>query len=111
MCRAQSSENSLFRSVSDCGAVVERMRGGLAADELALAVDAGVVVPVAGAAERYRFSHALVTETLYADMPPSSRVALHQAAATALLSFWGSAIDEHLDEVAHEGEQLPNASV
>ena len=41
------------------------------------AVEAGIVVAAQGAARRYVFSHGLVRETLYDDIPAGERAALH----------------------------------
>jgi predicted ATPase len=53
-------------------------------DELAAAAAAGLIREVAGSAGRFRFSHALVRETLYGDLGPVERAELHRHVALAI---------------------------
>jgi tetratricopeptide (TPR) repeat protein len=48
-----------------------------------------------------RFSHVLVREALYEDLPPSQRTELHLAVAGAIETVAGDDAGEHLAEVAH----------
>jgi DNA-binding CsgD family transcriptional regulator len=60
----------------------------------------GIVAP--GTTPRQvRFRHALVCETLYAELPESSRVRLHGAAATAIEKVYEGNIRSRIGEVAH----------
>jgi predicted ATPase len=53
-------------------------------DRLAPALDAGIVREVAGALQRYAFTHALMRETVYTLLAPKARIALHAAVGAAL---------------------------
>lgn len=66
---------------------------------LAEAVRAGVLVEPAGHPRRYRFSHALIRETLYEQLAQSQREKLHRLAGETLALRADS--DEHLAEIAH----------
>lgn len=70
-------------------------------DQLAPAVDIEILSPVAGRAGRYRFSHALVREMIYDDLPPAERAALHRRFGNILEERHQSSIDAHLPELAH----------
>jgi tetratricopeptide (TPR) repeat protein len=72
--------------------------GGRAEAAIAEAMTAGVLLAAGG---RYRFSHALIGETLYEDLPSPQRVRLHRQAAAALLAHVGADVEAHLDELAH----------
>ena len=68
----------------------------------------GLLLEVAGAPGRYRFSHDLVRETLYDETPPQRRRALHRRVAEHLERTHGSAVEGHLAELAYhfyEGER------
>lgn len=67
-------------------------------DDLDDARRTGVVREVS-ASRRFRFSHALIRETLYEDIPMSQRMKAHAAVADALER--ASAGDERLEELAH----------
>ncbi len=78
---------------------------GQAIDE---AVDAHMVEEVSGSWERYRFSHALVQETLSVEMPTRRKVQLHARIGSALESLFGADVQTHADELAfHFGEAEP----
>lgn len=70
-------------------------------DRLDEAVEAGLLAGVPGPPGRFRFSHELIRETLYADVTPASRARLHRRAALALEELYGSDLDAHLAELAH----------
>ena len=70
-----------------------------ARERLAEAVDAGLVA--AAGVGRYAFAHALVRQTVYGDLPPSRRVALHLAVAEALEAYRHDDIEPHLADLAH----------
>ena len=71
-----------------------------ALDVIDEAIEAGLLLPVAGARGRYRFSHDLVRETLYDELPPGRRVRLHRRIAGELEVIYGPAVGEHLAELA-----------
>lgn len=50
---------------------------------------------------RYTFSHALIRETLYEDLPATRRARLHRQVGAALEAFYGSDVEAHLAELAH----------
>ena len=64
------------------------------------AIEAGLLAPVAGARGRYRFSHDLVRETLYDELPPGRRAQLHRRIGGQLEEMYGPAAREHLGELA-----------
>ncbi len=78
---------------------------GLQQDELfgALeeAVDARLVGDVPDAPERLRFSHVLIRDTLYEDLPATRRLRLHQAIGSALEGHYAENLEPHLAELAH----------
>ena len=65
------------------------------------AVDAHMLEEVAGSGERYRFSHALVQETLSEELPARRRVRLHGRIAETLEEIYGSGAEAHAAELAH----------
>ena len=71
---------------------------GLAA--LADAVRAGILVKASTVHERYRFSHALVGETLRGDVGPARAAALHRRIGEALESVYGTESSDHLSQLA-----------
>jgi len=78
---------------------------GLSAGELLDVLDdaiaAGMVAAMPGAPGRFRFSHALIRDTLYEAIPAGRRVRLHQQAGEALEAFYQQDLDPHLAELAH----------
>jgi len=86
---------------TDAIRVVEDEPEDAVLDRLDETVESGLVIVVPGAPGRFRFSHDLVRETLYADISPAARTRLHRRAALALEQLYGSDADAHLDELAH----------
>ena len=83
-----------------CELPVERVLGGLSE-----AVTSGVVTEEAGAANRYRFSHSLMREVLYDQLPIPARTELHRRVGEAIESLFGSGSSAHAAELArHFGE-------
>lgn len=79
--------------------------GEAAIDE---AVGEKLLVELAGATGRYRFSHDLVRETLYDELPPGRRRALHRRVAERLEELHRANLEPHLAELAYhfyEGER------
>src|SRR5215216_3316427 len=50
---------------------------------------------------RYSFAHALVRDTLYEELSPPKRSALHERAGLAIEEICGGNVDERLGELAH----------
>jgi tetratricopeptide (TPR) repeat protein len=69
-------------------------------ESLAAPLRLGLVREVPGALRRFAFSHALMRETLYHELSPSERVALHGAVGAAL-EVAESGGDERLSALAH----------
>ncbi len=61
----------------------------------------GLVEEVPGAIGHHRFSHALVRETLYAELTTIQRVRYHRRVAETLEELYGPASPVHLNELAH----------
>ena len=51
--------------------------------------------------DRLRFSHALVRDAVYAQLPPAARGELHRSAAASLIELHAQDLDPHLAEIAH----------
>ncbi len=75
--------------------------GDVALDLIDEAVEAGLLQQVSGVHGRYRFSHDLVRETLYDELPPARRPQLHRRIARVLEEVYRASIDAHLAEVAY----------
>ena len=70
-------------------------------EALTPALEHDIAARVPGTAGRYRFSHALVRETIYEALPPARRVALHRALAQLLEARYANSPDIPLSELAH----------
>jgi tetratricopeptide (TPR) repeat protein len=70
-------------------------------ERLAVVVEAGIVRPVSDTPGRYRFAHALIRETLYADLPVSERAGLHRRIARALEAAHADSQDAPVAAIAH----------
>jgi predicted ATPase len=75
--------------------------GGGVLDRLDEAVAAGILIPVQGSPERYRFAHALIRSTIYDALAASERVRRHGEIATALEDLYASNLAVHVAELAH----------
>lgn len=62
---------------------------------------ARVITALPRAPGRYGFSHALIRDVLYEDLPATRRLRLHGEVAEALAAFYGANVDAHLAELAH----------
>jgi DNA-binding SARP family transcriptional activator len=60
-----------------------------------------VVADVPGQPGRLRFSHVLIRDTLYDDLPPGRRVQLHRRVGDALEDLYADNREAHLAELAH----------
>ena len=78
--------------------LVERVFGDDLVDAFDEAAKAGIVIEESGG--RYRFNHAIVRQSLLAELPSMRRMRLHQRIATTLEDQPG-ADDELLAELAH----------
>ena len=65
------------------------------------ALESRMIEEVAGTTERYRFSHALVQETLAAELSTSRRVRLHARIGEALADLYQDDLEAHAAELAH----------
>jgi tetratricopeptide (TPR) repeat protein len=78
---------------------------GLPADatfaELTDAARRGVIEEVAEHPGKFRFAHALLQETLTADLGAAARADLHRAVGAALEAVHGDALDPVLGDIAH----------
>ena len=70
-------------------------------DILADVAAVGLLIEVPGTVGRYAFSHALVRETLYDDLPPAHRVVLHRRIGEALELTHRADLEPHLAKLAH----------
>jgi DNA-binding CsgD family transcriptional regulator/tetratricopeptide (TPR) repeat protein len=62
---------------------------------------AGVIVPAPGTPGRLRFSHVLIRDTLYEELPPTRRARLHRQVGEVLERVYAASIPGHLAELAH----------
>ena len=67
---------------------------------LSQAVSADVISETS-ALGRYAFTHILIRETLYEDLTAAKRMRLHRTVAETLESFYSSALESRLPELAH----------
>jgi tetratricopeptide (TPR) repeat protein len=70
-------------------------------EALTPALEHDIVARVPATAGRYRFSHALVRETIYEELPPTRRVSVHRALAELLEARYANSPDVPLSELAH----------
>jgi len=76
------------------------------------AVAARVVAEAARSLDRYTFSHALIRETLYEEIPTTRRVGLHRKIGEVLEMLYENAPEPHLAELAyHFLEAAPGGDV
>lgn len=78
------------------------------------ALHAQLIRPAEGAAgsETYAFVHAIVRDTLYAELSPSRQMRLHRRIAEALVRVHGERVHRHAAEIAaqyHASAALPGA--
>ena len=70
-------------------------------DRLGEAMAAGALEPAAGEVGRYRFSHTLIRDVLYEEIPAGSRPQLHQRIAAAMEQLGDSTSESYVGELAH----------
>ena len=94
--------------------LVEQLLPSLAGDRMFRLLDdataARVIAPAPGSFERYRFSHALIRETLHAGLSPAWRVRLHQRTAEALERLDAEERARHLGELSRHYFEAAAAS-
>lgn len=69
--------------------------------ELEPALQAAVVASITEVPGGYRFTHALIRETIYEDLPAVERVRLHARAAAALVAIHSTYLQPVLTRIAH----------
>lgn len=74
---------------------------GTLLDVLGPAIEIEVITGVAGKPGRYRFSHALVRDTIYEELPPYARADLHRRFGELLEDRHAGSLDDSLAQVAH----------
>ncbi len=65
------------------------------------ATSARLLLEIPGVAARYRFSHALVRDTLYDQISAARRMGLHRRVAEAIEELHADQLDDHLPALAH----------
>ena len=118
--RLSEEANEVLRLAAVCGrefelAVLERA-SPLASERVAAALDEAVAARLVVASPeqpgRYSFAHALVRETLQAEVPAARRAAIHRDVAEAIESAHPTELDHYLGQLAHhylEAGQAVNA--
>jgi tetratricopeptide (TPR) repeat protein len=61
----------------------------------------GIVKPVPQTLSRWSFSHVLLRDTLYEDLPAAERAEWHRRIGASLETFYAGDLSSHLAEVAH----------
>jgi tetratricopeptide (TPR) repeat protein len=78
---------------------------GVSTEDLIHALDeaaaAGIVREASGVAGRYLFGHALLGETVYADLPKLRRQQLHRQIGDSIEELYQSDLDSRLSQIAH----------
>lgn len=87
------------------GLVLLQRASGLQEEELLEALEeaaaARLVAEVPGARERLRFTHILIRDALYTNLPAARRLRLHRAIGETLEALYARNPDPHLAELAH----------
>jgi eukaryotic-like serine/threonine-protein kinase len=101
--------NEVLRFAAVCGRefyldVLDRVCGRPREEIVAVidqAVGARLVTESRREPGRYSFAHALVRDTLYAEVPTSQRLQINREIAEALEQIYAGDLDSHLSELAH----------
>jgi Predicted ATPase len=102
--------NEMLRSASAFGGgftalLLQRVCGDVERNRVMEWIDealaAQMLVESGDSPGHYRFSHALVRQTLYLELSTPQRVRLHRQIGRVLETFYGARPDEHLTELAH----------
>lgn len=81
-------------------------------DCLEEAVAARIITEIPSVVGHYRFSHALIRETLYGELSTHRRVRLHRRISEALESLYSNELEAHLPELAfHFFQAAPGGEV
>lgn len=78
-----------------------RLRAARMTAVLAEAATVGLIAEASATPRRWSFTHDLVRETLYDDLPPHRRLEFHRAVGRLLESLHGDDLDPYLSEIAH----------
>ncbi|MBI1816713.1 MAG: AAA family ATPase [Deltaproteobacteria bacterium] len=70
-------------------------------DILSEAITAGIVTKLPGITTRYSFTHMLIRQTVYDDLPAAQRLSLHQRIGEVLETLSATDPDAHVAELAH----------
>jgi class 3 adenylate cyclase/tRNA A-37 threonylcarbamoyl transferase component Bud32 len=107
--RLSDAANEILRLAAVCGRdfrleIIERVSAREPQEILGAlteAVDARLIVASSERPGEYSFAHALVGETLDAEVPAARRAAAHREIAEALEAVYADSLDRHLGEIAH----------
>ena len=88
-----------FTAREIAAAMNEDLRGVL--NGLEPAVQAGIVQSKLDASGSYQFTHALIRETIYEDLPPVDRLRLHGRVGDALVGVHAAHLEPALTRIAH----------
>ncbi|MCD6015404.1 MAG: hypothetical protein K0R41_32 [Geminicoccaceae bacterium] len=107
--RLSEAANDVLRLAAVCGRefdleVLERISRRQADEVLAAlgeAVDARLIAESGERPGRYWFAHALVGETLRAEVPAAKRAVIHREVGEAIESLHPDEIDAHIGQLAH----------
>jgi len=107
--RLSVAVNDLLRAAAVIGrefdaGVLARMTGvdiAVVIEALDLAVGAGFVETTDRAIQAYRFSHALIRETLYDELTTPERIRFHGLAGDSLASLYPDQTQKRLSQIAH----------
>ena len=80
---------------------ISGMRPGSLLDALEEAATARVIAEMPGGPDAFRFSHQIIRDTLYEELPATRRVRLHQHAGETLENLYEQNPEPHLAELAH----------
>ncbi len=70
-------------------------------DDLHEAEKVGIIAELRPIFGRYTFTHGLIREVLYEDLPPAERMRLHAGIGAFLERLHAVDVESHLDEIAH----------
>ncbi len=70
-------------------------------DDMEEAAAVGIITDVPGVIGRLRFSHALVRDSVYSEIPAARRIRLHDDIGSVLEALYRDDIEGHLSELAH----------
>lgn len=91
-------------------AQASRIEGEALLSAVEVAIAARLVLEVAGEPDRFRFTHALVRETLYDQLSGARRAAMHRSVAEAIEKVHAHALEDYLPALAHHWGQTGEAN-